>query len=112
MPSISVPWPRLQSQLGVTTRTHGGGGPSLLARASALIKNGEGDSCMTVTLTPEQPVKQARAALMRALVFRGPGEIAVADVPKPKAGPGQALIRVTLTTICGTDVHIMRGEYP
>src|SRR5262249_18364159 len=31
---------------------------------------------------------------------------------KPVAGPGQAVIRITATTICGTDVHIVRGEYP
>jgi alcohol dehydrogenase len=33
-------------------------------------------------------------------------------VRRPAPGPGQALVRVTLTTICGTDVHILRGEYP
>ena len=33
-------------------------------------------------------------------------------VPKPHAGPGEAVIRVTTTTICGTDVHIVKGEYP
>jgi threonine dehydrogenase-like Zn-dependent dehydrogenase len=32
-------------------------------------------------------------------------------VPRPAAGPGEAIIRVTLTTICGTDVHILKGEY-
>ena len=31
---------------------------------------------------------------------------------RPRPGPGEALIRVTLTTICGTDVHIVKGEYP
>src|SRR5690242_18527694 len=30
----------------------------------------------------------------------------------PRPGPGEAVIRVTLTTICGTDVHILKGEYP
>ena len=30
----------------------------------------------------------------------------------PEPAVGQALIRVTLTTICGTDVHILKGEYP
>lgn len=49
---------------------------------------------------------------MRALVFRGVNKFAVEDVPIPKAGPGEAVIRVTLTTICGTDLHIVRGEYP
>jgi threonine dehydrogenase-like Zn-dependent dehydrogenase len=51
-------------------------------------------------------------ATMRAAVFEQKGKISVREVPKPEPGPGQALIRVTLTTICGTDVHILRGEYP
>ena len=49
---------------------------------------------------------------MRATVFRGVNDIAVEEVPRPHAGFGQAVIRVTLTTICGTDLHIVRGEYP
>jgi threonine dehydrogenase-like Zn-dependent dehydrogenase len=49
---------------------------------------------------------------MRAAVFEKAGKISIREVPKPEPGPGQALIRVTLTTICGTDVHILRGEYP
>jgi threonine dehydrogenase-like Zn-dependent dehydrogenase len=49
---------------------------------------------------------------MRATVFHGPGDIRVERVPRPKAGPGEAVIRVTTTTICGTDVHILKGEYP
>jgi threonine dehydrogenase-like Zn-dependent dehydrogenase len=49
---------------------------------------------------------------MRATVFHGVGDIRVEDVSRPRPGPGEALIRVTLTTICGTDVHIVKGEYP
>ena len=49
---------------------------------------------------------------MRAVVFKGKDRIKVEDVPKPSAGAGQAVIRITATTICGTDVHIVRGEYP
>ncbi|MCY7417589.1 MAG: alcohol dehydrogenase catalytic domain-containing protein [Chloroflexi bacterium] len=49
---------------------------------------------------------------MRATVFHGPEEISVREVPRPRAGPGEAVIRVTTTTICGTDVHILKGEYP
>jgi alcohol dehydrogenase len=49
---------------------------------------------------------------MRATVFHGPGMIRVEEVPRPRAGVGEAVIRITLTTICGTDLHILRGEYP
>ncbi len=49
---------------------------------------------------------------MRANVFHGINDIRVEEVPKPRAGIGEAVIRITLTTICGTDVHIVRGEYP
>jgi alcohol dehydrogenase len=49
---------------------------------------------------------------MRAVVFRGKGTIGIEEVPKPVPGPGQAVIKITTTTICGTDVHIVRGEYP
>jgi len=52
------------------------------------------------------------AATMKALVFRGPGRIQLEEVAVPKAGPGDVVIRVTLTTICGTDLHIVKGEYP
>jgi threonine dehydrogenase-like Zn-dependent dehydrogenase len=49
---------------------------------------------------------------MKANVFLGKNKIRVEEVDKPRAGVGEAVIRVTLTTICGTDLHIVRGEYP
>jgi alcohol dehydrogenase len=49
---------------------------------------------------------------MKALVFHGPGNISLETVPIPKARAGEVVIRVTLTTICGTDLHILKGEYP
>jgi alcohol dehydrogenase len=49
---------------------------------------------------------------MRAAVFVEPGRIELREVPVPQIGPGEALVRVTTTTICGTDVHILKGEYP
>ena len=48
---------------------------------------------------------------MKATVFRGKNDIRVEEVERPRAGVGDAVIRVTLTTICGTDLHILRGEY-
>ena len=49
---------------------------------------------------------------MRAAVFVAPGRIELQEKPVPEVGPGEALVRVTTTTICGTDVHILKGEYP
>ena len=51
-------------------------------------------------------------AKMRAAVFLGKDKIELREVERPEPGPGEALVRVTLTTICGTDVHILKGEYP
>ncbi|CAG2155516.1 Alcohol dehydrogenase [Cupriavidus campinensis] len=51
-------------------------------------------------------------ASMQALVFKGPGQIELREKPIPEVGPTDALIRITTTTICGTDVHILKGEYP
>ena len=49
---------------------------------------------------------------MKANVFHGKNNFRIEEVEKPRPGPGEAVIRVTLTTICGTDLHIVRGEYP
>ena len=49
---------------------------------------------------------------MRGAVFYGKDELRVEEIEKPRALVGEAIIRVTLTTICGTDLHIVRGEYP
>lgn len=49
---------------------------------------------------------------MKAAVFVEPGRIVLESKSIPDVGPLDALLRVTTTTICGTDVHILRGEYP
>ena len=49
---------------------------------------------------------------MKATVFHSANHIRIEDVPRPTAGVGEAVIKITLTTICGTDLHILRGEYP
>ena len=51
-------------------------------------------------------------ATMRATVFHGVNDIRLDEVERPQAGVGDAVIRITLTTICGTDLHVVRGEYP
>ena len=48
---------------------------------------------------------------MKALVYADTGKIALMDKPKPEiTGPGDAVVRVTHTTICGTDLHILKGD--
>src|SRR5678810_762533 len=49
---------------------------------------------------------------MKANVFHGKDDIRVEEVERPRAGVGDAVVRITLTTVCGTDLHILRGEYP
>ena len=48
---------------------------------------------------------------MTALVFVAPGKVELVEKAVPRPGPTDALIRITTTTICGTDVHILKGEY-
>jgi len=47
---------------------------------------------------------------MKAAVYRGSGQLVLEDRPKPVPGPGEAVIRITTTSICSTDVRILRGE--
>lgn len=67
---------------------------------------------MSQTLYGILAEREQATSTMRALVFRGPNQIGVETVPIPRAGIGDAVIKITLTTICGTDLHILKGEYP
>ncbi len=50
---------------------------------------------------------------MRALVFNGPGEKSWAEVDEPTIiDATDAIVRVDLTTVCGSDLHILRGDVP
>jgi threonine dehydrogenase-like Zn-dependent dehydrogenase len=50
---------------------------------------------------------------MRAVVWRGVGDIAVEDVAEPKIEqPTDAIVRITASAICGTDLHLIRGTLP
>jgi len=48
---------------------------------------------------------------MRSLLIDRPGHAAVRDVARPAPGPGEVLVEVAACGICGTDIHIFRGEY-
>src|ERR1700694_3872576 len=50
---------------------------------------------------------------MKALTFQGEGDVKVTDVPKPIIkDSGDALVKVTLGAVCGTDLHILHGQTP
>ncbi len=52
-------------------------------------------------------------ATMKALVYHGPGERAWEDKPRPAIqDPSDAIVRITTSTICGTDLHILKGDLP
>jgi len=70
---------------------------------------------MTLT-TIERPAIRARdatAVTMKAFVYRGPGKKALEDRPKPEiTAPTDAIVKIVKTTICGTDLHILKGDVP
>src|ERR1700690_1596136 len=50
---------------------------------------------------------------MKALVYHGPGKRGWEDKPRPAIkDPGDAIVRITTSTICGTDLHILKGDLP
>ena len=50
---------------------------------------------------------------MKAFVYQGPGAKALEDRPAPVIqSPGDAVVRMIKTTICGTDLHILKGDVP
>src|SRR4051812_27067655 len=72
-----------------------------------------------MSTTTTKPVKTTRESFssivttMNALVYHGPGKKAWEQKPKPVIlQPTDALVRILKTTICGTDLHIMKGDVP
>ena len=50
---------------------------------------------------------------MKAIVYHGPGLKSLEDRPKPQIqAPGDAIVKISKTTICGTDLHILKGDVP
>jgi threonine dehydrogenase-like Zn-dependent dehydrogenase len=65
-----------------------------------------------MTLAMEQRDElQVAPGFMKANVFHGAGRFNLEEKPIPIPGYGQAVVKVRLTTICGTDIHIVKGEY-
>ena len=69
------------------------------------------------TVELEQPTTSAATRstgkTMKALVYHGPGKRAWEDKPRPSIqNPGDAIVRITASTICGTDLHILKGDLP
>lgn len=64
----------------------------------------EGSSPKTATRDPQ---------LMKALVYGGPGKKSLEQRPKPTIqAPGDVIVKIVKTTICGTDLHILKGDVP
>ena len=81
--------------------------------------------CASVSSAPPEPrelraagrraryARCTRPATMRALVYHGPGQRAWEDRPTPTIQePTDAIVRILQTTICGTDLHILKGDVP
>jgi alcohol dehydrogenase len=66
------------------------------------------------TLVAEAPKQKTKTpTVMKALVYQGPGKKALEERPMPAiSAPTDAIVKITKTTICGTDLHILKGEVP
>jgi len=70
-------------------------------------------STAEIALPITQVVPQVKSTAMKALVYHGSGKSAWEDKPLPTIQkPSDAIIRVTTSTICGTDLHILKGDLP
>src|ERR1700682_6713760 len=71
---------------------------------------------MTTTelqLPATSAISPSTSTTMKALVYHGPGKRAWEDKPRPAIqDPGDAIVRITTSTICGTDLHILKGDLP
>ena len=66
---------------------------------------------MNITTKPETGVRVAAPQTMKALVYSAPGKKALEKRPKPEITvPTDAIVKISKTTICGTDLHILKGD--
>ncbi len=69
----------------------------------------------TCTLLEKSRTKTSASdhQLMKALVYGGTGKKSLEERPRPRIeAPGDAIIKMVKTTICGTDLHILKGDVP
>ena len=63
--------------------------------------------------SPDASTRPAADGMMRAIVYAGPGRKSLEQRAKPQLRfPGDAIVRLVKTTICGTDLHILKGDVP
>src|ERR1700677_2899603 len=68
---------------------------------------------LTTMPRPTARAQEAEAVTMKAFVYWGPGKKALEDRPKPTiTAPTDAIVKIVKTTICGTDLHILKGDVP
>src|ERR1700735_4509912 len=88
--------------------------PAQLTRRERLYADAEVQeitmSTAEVSLPTTHVAPQIKSKTMKALVYHGPGKNAWEEKPMPAIQkPGDAIIRITTSTICGTDLHILKG---
>ena len=80
---------------------------SLFALSGATRAN----SLRQVKLSTTSPFALRTLSTMKALVYKGTNTVALQDLPVPAiSSPSDAIVKVSKTTICGTDLHIRKGD--
>src|ERR1700722_20910277 len=88
-------------------------GPSVTILEPTLIADAATANRPKTDAATAQPRQSPRSEQnqMKALVYHGPGHKAWEDHAKPEvSAPTDAIVKVTKTTICGTDLHILKGD--
>ena len=69
------------------------------------------NQAVNTAIRPQTLIGVMKGSDVKALVYRGPGTKVVEDRSKPELqSSGDAIVRITRTTICGTDLHILKGD--
>src|SRR4029079_11021286 len=94
-------------------RTHGGGRrPSPRARPSRAARPAARALRRRAGRLPEPRSLEGRLPPVKALLFHGPGDLRLEDVPKPEPGPGDVLVQVEVALTDGTDAKAFRRGHP